>query len=288
MTVTSPAADVLPSSIIDASPSADIVTTGTVTAGVATDVATASFEELVAHEVQRAPGGSDRPVALVSPLATPAQRQVAHRLNKDGEAPFFLTLLTAASSVVLGATFADTGSLFAALAVFCGGVGGSMGAFYAREGRVARRRRSFDAENPQVRLVGPDWAISAYDRFTTASTALTRLDVPDDVRASLVETRRVMDDLLLAVCDLQTAGLVDSPDGKRIYAQMRRHGAEAAALVAVARQREAILDGRSAHDVLTASAGHTMATAATQMQDENAHLSAVLDGTPEALGISQR
>lgn len=252
------------------------------------DTASAPFEELVAHEVQRAPGGSDRVVALVSPLATPAQREVAQHLNKDGDAAFYTTVLTAGSSLVLATTFADTGSLLAALAVFCGGVGGSLAAFFAHERRITRRRRSFDAENPQVRLVGPDWAIAAYDRFITASTALTRLDITDEVRASLVEAQRVMDDLLIAVCDLQAAGLVDSPDGKRIYAQMRRHGAEAAALVAVARQREAILDGRSAHDVLAVSARHTMATAAMQMQDENAHLSAVLDGTPESLGISQR
>lgn len=99
----------------------------------------------------------------------------------------------------------------------------------------------------------------------------------------MVETRRVMDDLLVAVCDLYAVGLVDSPDAKRIYAQMRRHGAEAAALVAMAHQREVILDGRSVADVLALSATHTMTEAAGQMHEENEHLSAVLNGSPVAV-----
>lgn len=250
------------------------------------DGSSVAFEELVEHEVQRSPGGADTPVALVSPFATSAQKRAAHRLNRtdDGFA-FALTVLGVLGSLLAGPAAGEaSGSAVVAIATMGAAMGGSVGGFLAWSKHVARRKRAFDATNPRVRLVGPDWALTAHERFTSHAATLARLDVADPVRASLVETRRVMDDLLVAACDLHAAGLTDTPDAKRIYAQMRRHGAESAALLAVARQREAILDGRSVADVLAASSTRTMLDAASQMQDENAHLSTVLNGSAAAVG----
>lgn len=252
----------------------------------ATVVTNASFEELVEHEAQRSPGGSDNPMTLVNPHATVEQRRDARRINQEGDGfAYAMGGVGVLASLMAGPMVAEaTGSSALGVVALGAATATCMGGVRQWAKRVSRRKRAFDAAHPRVRLVGPDWAATAHERFTGHAATLARLDVPDEVRASLVETRRVMDDLLVAVCDLYAAGLVDTPDAKRIYAQMRRHGSEVAALVAVARQREVILDGRSAQEVLAASSAHSLLDAAGRMQDENAHLSALLDGSPAAVG----